>query len=162
MGKSTIVVLQVVIALALLGSLVVQTVIMPLVWADLAGEVLWGRIALVTIAVLGILTLQVFGVCVWMLLGKVRRGSIFSSASFRYVDVIIGAIAAAAVLMLILAILLAPGSIAPGVVALIGGAALVLGGMALLVVVMKALLRQAIDRDARANALQSELDNEVI
>lgn len=162
MGKSTIVVLQVVIALALLGSLVVQTVIMPLVWADLAGEVLWGRIALVTIAVLGILTLQVFGVCVWMLLGKVRRGSIFSSASFRYVDVIIGAIAAAAVLMLILAILLAPGSIAPGVVALIGGAALVLGGMALLVVVMKALLLQAIDRDARANALQSELDNEVI
>lgn len=162
MGKSTIVVLQVVIALALLGSLVVQTVIMPLVWVDLADEVLWGRIALVTIAVLGILTLQVFGVCVWMLLGKVRRGSIFSSASFRYVDVIIGAIAAAAVLMLILAILLAPGSIAPGVVALIGGAALVLGGMALLVVVMKALLRQAIDRDARANALQSELDNEVI
>ncbi len=162
MGKSTIVVLQVVIALALLGSLVVQTVIMPLVWVDLADEVLWGRIALVTIAVLGILTLQVFGVCVWMLLGKVRRGSIFSSASFRYVDVIIGAIAAAAVLMLILAILLAPGSIAPGVVALIGGAALVLGGMALLVVVMKALLLQAIDRDARANALQSELDNEVI
>ncbi|WP_091229072.1 DUF2975 domain-containing protein [Microbacterium sp. 3J1] len=162
MAKSTVIVLQVVIALALLGSLVVQTVIMPLVWIDLEGEVLWGRIALVTIAVLGIVTLQVFAVCVWMLLTKIRRGSIFSPTSFRYVDVIIGAIAAAAVLMLVLAVLLAPGSVAPGVVALVCGAALVLGGIALLVVVMKALLRQAIDRDVEAQALRSELDNEVI
>lgn len=162
MAKSTVIVLQVVIALALAGSLVVQTVIMPAVWADLEGEVLWGRIALVTIAVLGIVTLQVFGVCVWMLLGKVRRGSIFSPASFRYVDVIIGAIAAAAVLAFVLAALLAPGPVAPGVVGLIGGAGLVLGGMALLVVVMKALLRQAIDRDREAASLRSELDNEVI
>lgn len=162
MAKSTIVVLQVVIALALFGSLIVQTVIMPLVWIDLEGEALWGRIALVTIAVLGIVTLQVFGICVWMLLAKVRRGSIFSPASFRYVDVIIGAIAAAAVLMLVLAVLLVPGPVAPGVVALICGAALVLGGMALLVVVMKALLRQAIARDVEATSLRSELDNEVI
>lgn len=162
MGKATIVVLQVVIALALVGSLVVQTVIIPLVWVDLEGEVLWGRIALVTIAVLGVMTMQVFAVCVWMLLTKVRRGSIFSPSSFRYVDVIIGAIAAAAALAFILAALLAPGSIAPGVVGLVCGAGLVLGGMALLVVVMKALLRQAIDRDLEARTLRSELDNEVI
>ena len=162
MGKATIIVLKVVIALALAGSLVVQTVIMPLVWIDLAGEVLWGRIALVTIAVLAIVTMQVFAVCVWILLTKVRRGSIFSTSSFRAVDVIIGAIAAAAVLALVLAILLAPGSTAPGIVALVCGAALVLGGMALLVVVMKALLRQAIDRESEARTLRSELDNEVI
>jgi len=162
MAKSTILVLQVVIALALAGSLVVQTVIVPLLWADLEGEALWGRIALVIIAVLGVLTLQVFAVCVWMLLTKVRRGSLFSPTSFRYVDVIIGAIGAAAALALILAVLLAPGPTAPGVVALICGAALVLAGIALLVVVMKALLRQAIDRDAEARALRSELDTEVI
>lgn len=162
MAKSTILVLQVVIALALAGSLVVQTVILPLLWVDLEGEALWGRIALVIIAVLGVLTLQVFAVCVWMLLTKVRRGSLFSPTSFRYVDVIIGAIGAAAALALILAVLLAPGSTAPGVVALICGAALVLAGIALLVVVMKALLRQAIDRDAEARALRSELDTEVI
>ncbi|MBO0981814.1 DUF2975 domain-containing protein [Microbacterium sp. SD291] len=162
MNKATIVVLQVVIALALAGSLVVQTVIMPLVWIDLEGEQLWGRIALVSIAVLGIVTMQVFAVCVWMLLNKVRRGSIFSPASFRCVDVIIGAIAAAAVLAFVLAVLLAPGSTAPGVVALVCGASLVLGGMALLVVVMKALLRQAIDRDVEAKTLRSELDDEVI
>lgn len=162
MAKSTILVLQVVIALALAGSLVVQTVIVPLLWVDLEGEALWGRIALVIIAVLGVLTLQVFAVCVWMLLTKVRRGSLFSPTSFRYVDVIIGAIGAVAALALILAVLLAPGSTAPGVVALICGAALVLAGIALLVVVMKALLRQAIDRDAEARALRSELDTEVI
>lgn len=162
MAKSTILVLQVVIALALAGSLVVQTVIVPLLWVDLEGEALWGRIALVIIAVLGVLTMQVFAVCVWMLLTKVRRGSLFSPTSFRYVDVIIGAIGAAAALALILAVLLAPGSTAPGVVALICGAALVLAGIALLVVVMKALLRQAIDRDAEARALRSELDTEVI
>ncbi|HWS50094.1 MAG TPA: DUF2975 domain-containing protein [Microbacterium sp.] len=161
MGKSAIVVLQVVIALALAGSLVVQTVIIPLVWIDLEGEVLWGRIALVTIAVLGVMTMQVFAVCVWMLLTKVRRGSIFSASSFRYVDVIIGAFAAAAVLAFALAVLLAPGSIAPGVVALVCGAALVLGGIALLVVVMKALLRQAIDREHEAQTLRSELDEVV-
>lgn len=34
--------------------------------------------------------------------------------------------------------------------------------MALLVVVMKALLRQAIDREAEARSWRSELDNEVI
>lgn len=162
MARGTVVVLQVIIAIALLGSLVVQTVIAPLVWADLEGEAPWGRIALVAILVLVVLTMQVFGVCVWILLGKVRRESIFSSSSFRAVDVIIGAIAAAAALMLLLAVLLVPGSIAPGAVALIAGAGVVLAGFALLVVVMKALLRQAIDRDAEARALRTELDDEVI
>lgn len=162
MSRVTIVVLRVVIAVALLGSLVVQTLIVPLLWLDLAQEELWGRIALVSIVVLGVGTLQVFGVCVWLLLTKVRRGSIFSESSFRYVDVIIGAILVAAALTWILAALLAPGSVAPGLIALIGGAGVVLAGVALLVVVMKALLRQAIDRDAEARSLRSELDDEVI
>lgn len=162
MARGTIVVLQVVIAIALLGSLVVQTVIAPLVYADLAGEAQWGRVALVTILVLGVAAMQVFGVCVWILLTKVRRGSIFAESSFRAVDVIIGAIVVAAVLTWVLAALLVPGSIAPGVVALIGGAGVVLAGMALLVLVMKALLRQAIERDTEARALRSELDDEVI
>jgi hypothetical protein len=162
MGKTTIVVLQVVIALALAGSLVVQLLILPAVWADLEGEAPWGRIAFVTIAALGVVTMQIFAVCVWMLLNKVRRGSIFSPASFRYVDVIIGSFAAASVLAFALAVLLAPGDAAPGIVGLICGAGLVLGGIALLVVVMKALLRQAIDRDVEARTLRDELDNEVI
>jgi len=162
MAKSTIIVLRVVIALALVGSVAVQALIVPLLWLDLADEELWGRIAFVSIVVLGVGTLQVFGICVWLLLTKVRRGSIFSTSSFRYIDVIIGAILVAAALLWILAAILAPGSAAPGLVALIGGAGVVLAGVALLIVVMKALLRQAIDRDVEAQALRSELDNEVI
>ncbi|MEV7610891.1 DUF2975 domain-containing protein [Microbacterium sp. NPDC089320] len=162
MAKSTIVVLQVVIAVALIGSVAVQALIVPLLWLDLGDGELWGRIAFVSIVVLGVGTLQVFGVCVWMLLTKVKRGSIFSTSSFRYIDVIIGAILVAAALMWTLAAILAPGSAAPGLIALIGGGGVVLAGIALLVVVMKALLRQAIDRDVEAQALRSELDNEVI
>lgn len=157
MGRTTIVILRVVIALALAGSLIVQTVLAPLIWIDLDNAPAWFRIGFVTIVVLGVLTMQVFAVCVWMLLTKVRRGSIFQESSFRLVDVIIGTFAAAAVLAVALALLLKPTEIAPGLVALVGGAALVLGGMALLMVVMKALLRQAIDRENEAQTLRTEL-----
>jgi hypothetical protein len=161
MGKPVILVLRVVIALAFAGSIVVQAFIIPAIWRDLEGQALWGRITFVAIAFLGVVTMQVFAVCVWQLLTKVRKGSVFSKQSFRYVDVIIWTIVAAAVLAFILAVVLAPGGTAPGIVGLICGAALVLGGMALLVVVMKALLRQAIDRDNEARALRSELDEVV-
>ena len=157
MGNVTIVLLKVVIAVALLGSVAVQALIVPALWLDLAGEELWGRIAFVSIAVLGILTMQVFAVSVWMLLTKVRRGSIFSASSFGWVNAIVASFTVAAVLALLLAIILAPGSMAPGLVGLICGAALVLGGIALLVVVMKALLRQAIAREDEAQALRTEL-----
>lgn len=157
MSRATILVLRVVIALALAGSVVVQAFLLPLIWVDLEGVETASRVAFVVILGLGVATMQVFGVCVWQLLTRVRRGSIFSESSFRYVDVIIGAIAAAALLAFALAILLAPGSAAPGLVGLVCGASLVLGGMALLVVVMKALLRQAIAREHEAQALRDEL-----
>ncbi|MDI6943074.1 DUF2975 domain-containing protein [Microbacterium barkeri] len=157
MSRATILILRLVIALALAGSVVVQAFLLPLIWVDLEGVETASRVAFVVILGLGVTTMQVFGVCVWQLLTRVRRGSIFSESSFRYVDVIIGAIAAAALLAFALAILLAPGSAAPGLVGLVCGASLVLGGMALLVVVMKALLRQAIAREHEAQALRDEL-----
>ncbi|GAB2525868.1 DUF2975 domain-containing protein [Paramicrobacterium agarici] len=157
MGRATIAVLRIVIALSLAGSLYVQAVIVPLFWADLEGEILWGRIALVVIAVLGVATMQVFAICVWKLLTLVRQGSVFSPKSFRYVDVITGAVAGAAALALALGVVLAPGGTAPGIVGLICGAALVLGGMALLVVVMRRLLAQAVERENEARRLRSEL-----
>jgi hypothetical protein len=160
-AKSTTLVLQVVIALALAGSLVVQTFIVPAGWVDLDGAPPVPRITFVTLLVLGVVTMQVFAVCVWQLLTKVRKGSVFSESSFRYVDVVIWSIAAAAVITFAIAVLLAGGEVAPGVVGLICGATLVLGGMALLVVVMKTLLRQAIDRETEATALRSELDEVV-
>lgn len=161
MGQATILALRVVIALALGGSLVVQVFIVPAIWLDLEGELLWARIVFVTLIVLGVVTMQIFAVCVWQLLTKVRKGSVFSESSFRYVDVIVWTIAAAAVLALLMAVLLASGTTAPGIVGLVCGASLVLGGMALLVVVMKTLLRQAIEREAEARALRAEL-NEMV
>lgn len=161
MGSVMILTLRVVIALALVGSVIVQVMIVPAIWRDLVGAPLTARIAFVTIVVLGVVALQVFAVCVWMLLTKVRRGSVFSESSFRYVDVIVGAITAAAVLAFALGVLLSFGEAAPGLVGLICGAGLVLAGIALLVVVMKALLRQAIARDREASVLRAELDEVV-
>lgn len=112
------------------------------------------------IVLLGIVTLQVTMVCVWRLLTMVRRGTVFSHAAFRYVDVVTGAVAAASLLTFGLGVVLAPGeSVAPGVVLLIGGAGVLVGGMALVVVVvLRMLLAQAVARDAEAKHLQDELD----
>lgn len=161
MGNAMILALRIVIALALIGSVVVQVMIVPAIWLDLVGAPLPARITFVSIIVLGVVTMQVFAVCVWMLLTKVRSGSVFSESSFVYVDVIVGAISTAAVLAFAMGVLLSFGEAAPGLVGLICGAGLVLGGMALLVVVMKALLRQAIDREREARALRAELDEVV-
>jgi hypothetical protein len=161
MGNITILALRIVIALALIGSLGVQFLMMPLVWADLEGTDDRTRVLLLGILILGILTMQVSAVCVWRLLTMVRRGSVFTPAAFRWVDIIIGAIATGSVLTFLLAVLLAPGDAAPGIVGLICGAALVIAGVALIVLVLRALLAQAVAREIEAQQLRSEL-NEVI
>ena len=161
MGKITILALRIVIALALAGSLLVQVVLMPLIWADLDEAPADLRLLFVVVVVLGLVTMQLSAICVWRLLTMVRRGSVFSRAAFRYVNVIIWSIVAASVLTFAVAVLLAPGDIAPGIVGLICGASLVIAGVALIVVVLRALLVQAVAREAEARQLRSEL-NEVI
>lgn len=163
MGSLTIAILKAVIAMSLAGSVFVQVWLLPLIWIDLdqAGAEMWAKVALITIFALGVLTMQVFAVCIWLLLTLVRRGAVFSRAAFRYVDVIIGAIGTASALAFLLAVLLAPGGTAPGIVGLICGASLVLAGVALLVVVMRRLLTQAIERENQVKALRSELDEMV-
>ena len=162
MGRLTILALRIVLVAALLGSLFVQVVMLPLVVRDMRGadpEVLALRAPLAVLVALGILTTQVVMVCLWRLVTMVRRGTVFSHAAFRYVDVIIGAVAAAAVLLYLLGVVLAPGTaVAPGVVLLIGGAGTVVAGIALVVVVMRSLLAQAVARDVEAHHLRAELD----
>lgn len=159
MRSVTITALRVVIALSLAGSIVVQAVILPLLWSDLAdaGVAVALRVTVVAMAAVGVLSLQVFAVCVWRLLGLVRRGAVFTPRAFRDVDVIIVAISVAAALVFGFAVLLAPGDAAPGIVGLVCGLALVLAGIALLVVVLRMLLRQAIEREDEARALRTEL-----
>lgn len=165
MDRWSVGVLRTIIAFALVGSILVQGVMVPLIWIDMEGAPSGIRIPLVVILVLGVATLQVTGVCIWKLLTMVRRGTVFSHAAFRYVNVVIGAISAASVLMLGLAALgtisnhSVPGdAVAPGLIALICGAALVIAGVAVLVLVMRILLSQAVALDRTAKHLQSELD----
>jgi hypothetical protein len=155
--------LRVVLALSLAGSVFVQAVLVPLLFVDLSedfgADVAAVRVPIVVIVLLGILTVQVCAVCVWRLVTMVRRGTVFSDAAFRYVDVIIGAIALAAVLAFALGCVLAPGeAAAPGVVLLVGGLAVLVAGVALIVGVLRMLLAQAVARDTEAQHLRAELD----
>jgi hypothetical protein len=155
--------LRVVIVLGMIGSVFVQAVMVPLLARDLEDDVNTDVAAvaapLIVIVVLGIIAIQVSAICVWRLLTMVRRGTVFSSAAFRYVDTIIAAIAAAAILTFATGAVLAPGeAVAPGVVLLIGGLGGLVAGVALIVLIQRMLLAQAVDRDAEAVRLASELD----
>jgi hypothetical protein len=162
MGSLTVLALRIVLAMVLAGSLFVQGVMVPLLAADLDGldpDYAYLRTPLLAVIVVGIVTVQVTVVCVWRLLTMVRRGTVFSHAAFRYVDIIFGAVVVASLLTFALGVLLAPGeAVAPGIVLLIGGLGVMVAGGALIVLVLRMLLAQAVARDAEAVHLQAELD----
>ncbi|MGJ7418229.1 DUF2975 domain-containing protein [Streptomyces cinereoruber] len=161
MGKLTVLALRAVLAGLLAGSVFVEAVMVPLLAADLDGlrpEYAYLRTPVLVLLVLGALTAQTVLVCVWRLVTMVRRGTVFSHAAFRYVDVVTGAFAAGAALVFAFAVLLAPGeAAAPGVVLLICGASLAVLGVALIVLVLRMLLAQAVDREAEAKRMRAEL-----
>jgi hypothetical protein len=162
MGNLTVLALRLVLAMVLAGSLFVQGVMVPLLAADLDGidpDYSYLRTPLIAIVVLGIVTIQVTTVCVWRLLTMVRRGTVFSHGAFRYVDVIFAAVVVASLLTFALGVVLAPGeAVAPGIVLLVGGLGVMVAGGALIVLVLRMLLAQAVARDAEAVHLQAELD----
>ncbi|GAA2692908.1 DUF2975 domain-containing protein [Nonomuraea recticatena] len=162
MGKLTVLALRAVLVALLAGSVFVQTVMVPLLAIDmeeLNADYAYLRTPFLAIVVLGVVTAQVVLVCVWRLVTMVRRGTVFSHAAFRYVHIVIGAVVAAALLMFALAVLLAPGEpVAPGIVLLICGAALAILGVALVVLVLRMLLAQAVARDVEAAQMQAELE----
>lgn len=154
MSRTTILTLRVILVVSLAGSLLVQVGILPLIWMDLASSAAGWRVTAVVILGLWVLCLQVVAICIWRLVSMAAVDVVFSAGAFRFVDVVIGAISVAAVLTAGLATLLVPGGIAPGVVGLIYGAAVATGGVALVVVVMRSLLRKAIE-------MRTELDEVV-
>ena len=168
MGRQTILVLRTVLVALLAGSVMVQVVFVPLLYIDmreLDPDLAYVRVPLVVIAILAVLAAQAVLVCVWKLTTMAGRGTVFSNDAFRYVDVIIGSVTAAAVLVLAFAVLLAttnrnvPGdAVAPGMVLLICGGSVAVFGVALVVLVLRMLLVQAVTRDAEANRMQTELD----
>ncbi|MFD5269515.1 DUF2975 domain-containing protein [Streptomyces sp. NPDC058335] len=161
MGKLTVLALRGVLVALLAGSVFLQAVMVPLLGRDLDEadtDLAYPPAAFLVTVILGIVTAQVVLVCVWRLVTMVRRGTVFSHAAFRYVHIVIGAFVAAALLMFTLGVLLAPGeAVAPGIVLLIGGAVMAILGVALVVLVLRMLLAQAVARDVEAAQLQAEL-----
>jgi hypothetical protein len=161
MGELTVRALRIVLAGVLASTVFVQAV---MVWALVSGsdpeDGLLPLTALRVIVLLGVVTAQVVVVCVWRLVTMVRRGTVFSHAAFRYVDVVIGAIAAAALLWFVLTAVLAPEHRDnPGITVIMGGIGMAVLGGALIVLVLRMLLAQAVARDVEAAQMQAELDD---
>ena len=163
MGKLAVRALRAVLVVVLTGTVFVQAL---MVWALVSGndpeDGSLPLTALRVITILGIGTVQVVLVCVWRLVTMVRRGTVFSQAAFRYVNVIIGAIVAAALVWFAVTAVNAPGQRDdPGVTLIMGGIGVAILGVALIVLVLRMLLAQALARDVEAAQMQAEL-NEVI
>lgn len=161
MGKLTVLALRAVLVALLAGTLFVQTlmVALPATGIDESGVLADRRTPILVITVLGAVTVQVVLVCVWRLVTMVRHGTVFSHAAFRYVHMVIGAFVAAALLVFALGVVLAPGEeVAPGIVLLLGVVSLAVFGIALIVLVLRMLLVQAVARDVEATQMQAELD----
>ena len=160
MGKLTVQALRAVLALVLAGTVFVQVM---MVWTLISGsdpeDGSLPLTAMRVIVILGMVTAEVALVCVWRLVTMVRRGTVFSHAAFRYVDFVIGAIVAAALLWFAVTIVNAPGQRDdPGVTLIMGGIGVAILGVALIVLLLRMLLAQAVARDGEATQLRAELD----
>ena len=160
MGELAVRALRTVLVGVLASTLFVQVV---MVWASINGndaeDGSLPMIPLRLIVLLGVVAGQVIVVCVWRLVTMVRRGTVFSHAAFRYVDIVIGAIVTAALVWFAVTAINAPGQRAdPGVTLIMGGVGVAILGVALIVLVLRMLLTQAVARDVEATQMQAELD----
>jgi Protein of unknown function (DUF2975) len=163
MGKLAVRALRAVLVLVLTGTVLLQALT---VWVLVSGsDPENGSLpltALRVITIAGMISVQVIGVCVWRLVTMVRRGTVFSHAAFRYVDIVIGAIVAAALAWFVVTAVNAPGQRDdPGVTVIMGGIGVGILGVALIVLVLRMLLAQAVERDVEAVRLRAELDEVV-
>lgn len=107
--------------------------------AYLAGPGIVGGIVLVAL-------IELVLVCVWRLLSLVRQDRIFSPGAFLYVDIIMVTMAASAVVIAGALVVLALGQAVNPSILLLGVVGVVIGiALALLVAVMRGLLRKALE-----------------
>lgn len=160
MGKLMVGALRAVLVVVLTGTVGVQA---GMVWTVVGGSDPEGGslslTAMRVLTVLGMLSVQAVLVCVWRLVTMVKLGTVFSDAAFRYVDVVIGALVVAALVWFAVTAVNAPGQREdPGVTVIMGGIGLAILGVALIVLVLRMLLAQAVARDVEATQLRAELD----
>jgi hypothetical protein len=159
-GKLTVRALCAVLVAMLAGTVLVQA---GMVWVLVSGsDPEDGSLPLTAFRVMtivGMVSVQVALVCVLQLVTMVRRGTVFSHAAFRYVDVVIGAIVSAALVWFTVTAINAPDQRDdPGVTLIMGGVGVAILGVALIVLILRMLLAQAVARDVEAAQLQAELD----
>lgn len=158
--RPAVALLRVLLVLLVAACLLGQTLSWPGQFAHLAQEepaLAHLRWPLTVAAVLVLLGVEVVIVCTWRLLTMVEADRIFSPDAFGWVDGIVWAVSgawlvlAAAAGALVVSIYLTPTLRDPGVPVLLGGLTLAAGAPVLLMVVLRALLRQAA-------ALRTDLD----
>ncbi|SEB68870.1 Protein of unknown function [Streptomyces sp. 2131.1] len=161
MGRLTVGALRVLLAVVFAGTVFVQV---GMAWTLISGnDPEDGSMPLTSLRVLtmvGMVAVQVVLVCVWRLVAMVRRGTVFSHAAFRCVDGVIGAITSAALVWFAVTAVNAPGQRDdPGVSVIMAGVGAGILGVALIALVLRTLLTQAVARDTEAARLRAELDD---
>lgn len=142
-------VLKTLIAVMLLLLLASQTLVIPEVARITAirnPDVAQLEVPGIIGAIIFLALVQVTLLCVWRLLSLVRAERIFSADAFRYVDVILWALAAAGALIAVSYVVIIASravSLSLTLLAILG--VVVSAALALLVVVMRGLLRKALE-----------------
>lgn len=154
MSKLLIRTLRALLVLLALGALGAQTVIVFVVATHPETDLADRAVAYSVLGVAAIACVEIAFVAIWVLLSMVRRGAIFDDRAFRWVDVITVAGLVAAVLVAALCAHVGEIDDAPGLVLIGGGIGIGGVAFALLMVVMRGLLRSA-------TVLRRELDEVV-
>jgi hypothetical protein len=138
--------LRIMLVLTFAALVVFQTLSFPGMFAHIAEEepdLAYLRWPLTAFTAVEILCVQVVIVCTWRLLTMVQQDRIFSEEALRWVDRIIGAMAVAWVGLLVAFSYAGITAGDPGVPMLLMLLLLCSGALGLLMVVLRALLRQA-------------------
>jgi hypothetical protein len=143
MSQLVIRALRALLILIALGALTAQGVITFVVATHPEVDPTDRAVAYSVVAVAAIACLEVALVALWVLLSRVRQGAIFDERAFRWVDVISVAGLVAAVLVAALCMHVGEVDDAPGLILIGGGIGIGGVAFALLMVVMRGLLRSA-------------------
>ncbi|MHA6630594.1 DUF2975 domain-containing protein [Pseudonocardia sichuanensis] len=144
MSQLVILALRGLLVLIALGAVGLQVVLAVVIATQLAApDTVILAVAYSASGIAAVACVEVALVALWVLLSMVRRGAIFDERAFRWVDVISVAGLVAAVLVAALCVHAGEIDDAPGLVLIGGGIGLSGVAFALLMVVMRGLLRAA-------------------